>query len=257
MTVGDHNAMEELLATYALDAVPASEADAISTHLCGCPHCREEVDHLRELAAVLGNAAEAAPVRLWDDIAARIAGDPIAERTGPASEDCGSSASPESRPIRGRRRARQRRMVALAGVAAAVGGLLSFGWIHEQRQVSRLQGALNAALPADVVNALETPNHHIVIVENAQRKSVADFVITDQGNGYLLSSSLPTLDAAHTYQLWGLIGGQPISLGLLGRSPQRAQFDSDGANVRLLAISVEPTGGSIVPSSPTMTSRST
>ena len=39
------------------------------------------------------------------------------------------------------------------------------------------------------------------------------------GQGYLVKSDLPTLSSAKTYQLWGVINGQPISLGLLGQAP--------------------------------------
>jgi len=55
---------------------------------------------------------------------------------------------------------------------------------------------------------------------------------------------MPDLPKAETYQLWAMIGGQPISLGLMGNSPAQASFTVSGsATVSALAVTVEPAGG--------------
>ena len=61
-------------------------------------------------------------------------------------------------------------------------------------------------------------------------------------------SNLPTLSSAQTYQLWGVINGQAISLGLLGQTPHAAGFTFAGSPTpSKLGITVEPAGGSVVP----------
>jgi anti-sigma-K factor RskA len=68
------------------------------------------------------------------------------------------------------------------------------------------------------------------------------------GQGYLVKSNLPTLSSAKTYQLWGVINGRAISLGLLGQDPHGAAFSLGGSShPSTLGITVEPAGGSVVP----------
>ena len=96
------------------------------------------------------------------------------------------------------------------------------------------------APPAAVVAALETPGHKVVNMEGANHVRVAQFVIAD-GRGYLVTSTLPALSADHTYQLWAVINGQTISLGLMGQRPNQTTFTLAGSpSVSRLAITVEP-----------------
>ena len=77
---------------------------------------------------------------------------------------------------------------------------------------------------------------------------LAQFVLLPSGRGYLVSSALPKLTADRTYQLWGIIGGQAISLGLLGPAPSQAAFTVAGSGVpSQLGVTVEPAGGSVLP----------
>jgi anti-sigma-K factor RskA len=78
---------------------------------------------------------------------------------------------------------------------------------------------------------------------------LAEFVTVPSGQGYLVKSALPVLSSAHTYQLWGVIGGRAISLGLMGNAPKQVTFTLAGARrPSELGITVEPAGGSTVPS---------
>ena len=73
------------------------------------------------------------------------------------------------------------------------------------------------------------------------------------GRGFLVSSHLPKLTSGHTYQLWGIVGTQPISLGLLGASPQQATFTMAGSVQPIqLRITAEPAGGSVTPTGSTV-----
>ena len=71
------------------------------------------------------------------------------------------------------------------------------------------------------------------------------------GRGYLVSSKLPSLGDGRTYQLWAIVGKQPISLGLLGATPHQAAFTMAGSTrPSRLAITAEPAGGSVAPTGP-------
>ena len=82
---------------------------------------------------------------------------------------------------------------------------------------------------------------------------LAQFVVLPDGRGYLVSSSMPQLSTGQTYQLWGIVGHEPISLGLLGAAPQQAAFTMAGATrPSSLSITAEPSGGSVSPTSPVL-----
>jgi hypothetical protein len=142
-------------------------------------------------------------------------------------------------------------IAAIVVAAAAVVTVLSVSLVHANDQVSQLQRSLGAAAPpAAVVAALETPGHKVVNMEGANHARVAQFVIAG-GRGYLVTSTLPALSADHTYQLWAVINGQTISLGLMGQRPDQTTFTLAGSpSVSRLAITAEPSGGAVLPSRP-------
>jgi anti-sigma factor RsiW len=255
-----HEATMDFLATYALDAVDGEERAQIEEHLAGCPRCRTELDAFREVTTALGNSVEPLPEGLWSSIASRLPERHEDERPpmprlvrgdgdghGDVTDET-SAGSARSRFARGRLAA----VAAIVSVAAVVAVLavLVVSVVHADNQVSQIEHGDTATAPGAVVSALETPGHQVVNLAGARHGRVAQFVLAD-GRGYLVSSSLPTLSADHTYQLWGIVDGRPISLGLLGPSPNRATFTLAGsASASTLAISIEPSRGSVVPSRP-------
>jgi hypothetical protein len=69
-------------------------------------------------------------------------------------------------------------------------------------------------------------------------------VLTKSGTGFVEAQGLSSLPKTETYQLWGVIGSQTISLGLLGSDPTVVPFSVAGnMSVEGLAITAEPSGG--------------
>jgi anti-sigma-K factor RskA len=262
-----HEESIEFLATYALDAVEGEEREAVEEHLAECPRCRAELDAFREVTTALGNSVEPLPEGLWTTIASRLPGRDDEERPPMPrlmlDEADGADGADEGAGRHGglapRRRARENApgrgrfatVAAIVVAAAAVVTVLSVSLVHANDQVPQLQRSLGAgAPPGAVVAALETPGHKVVNMEGADHVRVAQFVIAD-GRGYLVTSTLPALSADHTYQLWAVINGQAISLGLMGQRPDQATFTLAGSpSVSKLAITVEPSGGAVLPSRP-------
>jgi anti-sigma-K factor RskA len=92
------------------------------------------------------------------------------------------------------------------------------------------------------------PGHRVVNLVNSAHAELARFVILPGGRGYLVSSSLPSLQSGQTYQLWGIVGTTPISLGLLGAAPHGSTFTMAGAPLTAeLALTAEPSGGTVAP----------
>jgi len=62
---------------------------------------------------------------------------------------------------------------------------------------------------------------------------------------------MPALPPDETYQLWAIISGRPISMGLLGSRPEQAAFTMASAHTATeLAVTVEPSGGVATPTRP-------
>ncbi len=248
-----HDQANELLGAYALDAVDGDEFTELEGHLETCPRCRAELDSFREVAAAMGNSVEPLPEQLWSQIAIRLPEHQEDEEPPPMPRLTPESRSPFRAPADGRRR-RQRNTVSVIGAiavaAAAVAVVLGIGLVHADSKVSNLQSA-QAQPSAAVTAALHAPGHRLVTLDTASNTQVAQVVVVPSGQGYLVSSKLPPLGGGRTYQLWAIEGKQPISLGLLGGSPRQAAFTMAGSTrPSHLAITAEPAGGAVAPTSP-------
>jgi anti-sigma-K factor RskA len=247
-----HDQAHDLLAAFALDAVKEVEHDQIESHLEECPRCAAQLVALRDVAAALGNCVEPVPESLWSVISARLTlqEEPIPPlskimpRTEMTERAAHCSVTPPRSPT-------SRRylmvMTSVAAAAAAVAAVLGFSLVRTSNQNDRLQAQFGTN-NSSVVAALETPGHTLVNLRGANHAKLAQFVLLQSGRGYLVSSSLPKLTADQTYQLWGIIGGQAISLGLLGPAPNQAAFTVAGSGApSQMGVTVEPAGGSVVP----------
>jgi hypothetical protein len=238
-----HDEASELLAAYALDAVPERERERVEAHLGACPRCASELSALRDVAAALGNSVEPVPQGVWSTISSRLVVPDHAELLPPRlklfSDDTVSNGAVGASRNPPRSRTGRRYLMVVLGLNLA----------RTTDQNDRLQAQLGTN-NSSVVAALEAPGHTLVNLRAANHAQVAQIVLLPSGRGYLVSSSLPKLRPDQTYQLWGVFGGQATSLGLLGPAPNQAAFTVAGADVpSQLGVTVEPTGGSVLPSS--------
>ena len=252
-----HEQAQELLGAHALNAVDGEERTALEHHVSECVRCASELDALREVAGAMGNVGEAASQELWRRISTHLYDDVDDARLPPirALDSPHATLSPFP-PRRGGRR-RSRYVVALLALAAAVlVGVLSVNLVRANNHVAQLTNALTLASHSVVDAALETPGHVNVTLNDAHSVGVAKFVLVN-GHGYLVSSQMSALAAGQTYQLWGIINGKPISIGLMGASPSTVYFSVEGSRRPTeLAVTIEPAGGSVVPTAPIVASGS-
>jgi hypothetical protein len=252
-----HEEVSNLLGIFALDAVGDDECGQIEEHLSGCPRCRSELDAYRDVVAALGNSVAPLPEGLWQHISSRLSLRHDGERPpmpvllpeqASRGNVGGSAFGPPRRPHSSRRR--RVAVAALALAASAVVGVLSLSLASANNQVAHLQGAIGETARTAVVAALDTPGHKLVNLDTPNHHELAQFVVIPDGRGYLVKSDLRVLSSTYTYQLWGVIEGQTISLGIMGRSPNLVTFTlADMPHPASLGITVEPAGGSVVPSS--------
>jgi len=145
-----------------------------------------------------------------------------------------------------RQRLAMRAAVVVAAAAAVVAVAFGVQVNHLHHQVSALQ-APSGMTQAEQA-ALDSPSAKKVLLSSpvptggaATRVTV---VLTASGTGFVEGGSLSTLPRSQTYQLWGVIGHQTISLGLLGPDPQVVPFTVAGdGRVVAFAITAERAGG--------------
>jgi hypothetical protein len=130
-----HEKANELIAAFALDAVPPDEHEHIEAHLKECPRCRDELDALRGVAAALANSVEAVPGGLWSKISNQIPldEDPVPTmRTLRQPRVAGEAAEERSlwsRPLRSTR-GRKATVATSFTAAAAITTVLVLNMVH-------------------------------------------------------------------------------------------------------------------------------
>jgi anti-sigma-K factor RskA len=226
--------LDELLGAYALDAVSDDERRTVEQYLAVNPRARQEVAEHREVATMLAWTGMSAPDGLWDRIAANLDTDDSS-----APHPSGELASviamrpPAARPTR---RWRSAGSWVAATAAAALVAVVA---------VTALSGddTDQAPLAAAVDDARADRDSVVASLVNADGRVGAEVVIDQDGHGYLIGEALPTLPNDRTYQLWGVIGDQVISLGVLGANPEIEPFSAGEESISQVVVTIEPAGG--------------
>jgi anti-sigma factor RsiW len=273
--LSEHAELQELLGAYALDAVAPDEAAAIERHLPTCPRCRNELTDHREVAALLGYAGAAAPSGVWDRIVASLEEPPpallltravapplkalpsldddgIAEAWGPKTPPPIHARPSQDSPVAGGDgsvvpigRARRRRsvpmrfMVAMATAAAVI--VAALGVEVGRLQVHKNTPTTNLSLLAYQAADASPTSRHLTLASSDGAQTIRAVVVPD-GLTYLGPNNLPTLPSDQTYQMWGVVDGARVSLGVIGDKPTYAAFTTPSV-ATVLAMTVEQRGG--------------
>jgi len=272
-----HADIEELLGAYALDAVDRPTAALIEAHLDGCVRCSVEVAQHHEVAGLLANSGGASPAGLWDGIASRldevsppswdglagrlVVGDDRTDRVrdGGGVEQPGLLPDELDRgatvvPLASKRHRRLATVATVVAAAAAVLALVLGIQVHHlDNRVSALQ-ARSTLTGAEQAALVDPSTQKVTLAPGPGAPSPSGVngkvtvVLTSTGTGFVEGAGLSALPSDRTYQLWGMIGGRAISLGLLGHDPGVVPFSVAGApSVDALAITAEHAGGVVQP----------
>lgn len=238
--LSSHEDLAELLGAYAVDAVDADEAELLERHLEVCPRCAAELQDHRETVARLGYMGGSAPMGLWDQIVA------AAQEAPPKLRLEAKVLSMEQG--RRKRSMRIRTVAVAAGVAAAVFVVLGFQVSRLDSRTNRLNALVTQISPATsmerVRQALATPgSRQVKLASLASPQGRADAVLLPNGTGYVYDAQMQPLTSDRTYQLWGVVGDQRISYGLLGSDPATIVPFRAGPDVQALAVTDEVAGG--------------
>jgi anti-sigma factor RsiW len=168
------DAVHDLSAAYALDALEPDEARGYEQHLAGCERCREELAWLQATAGSL--AFGAGPAQPPDSLRGRILDAARAER-------------PNVVPLRPRAWNRPLAVVAAVAACAAIGLAV---W--------------NVSLHDDLGQAREA-------LRSVPLTGAKGTVVVSGGSGALVVSDLDAAPAGKTYEAWVIANGQASPAG--------------------------------------------
>jgi anti-sigma-K factor RskA len=227
--------LDEMLGAYALDAVDDDERRRVEDYLRINPRAAAEVQDHREVATMLAFTGMDAPAGLWDRIASELDG------TAPAPGPELAKVLPMADRPRRRAWPQVGKWVA-ATAAAALVAIVAVGVIDRaEAPVDPLVAA------ADAARADRDSRTAVLRAEGVGAEVEA--IIDNDGHGFLLAESLPELGDEQTYQLWGVIGDQVISIGVLGPHPELETFTVKG-EIAALAVTIERAGGVVSDGNP-------
>jgi hypothetical protein len=128
--------------------------------------------------------------------------------------------------------------------AALIIAVMAVQLVRQGNQIDDLHAHVAAeGLTHAAMQALADPaSQKMDLTSPTGAKMSATAVISPDGTGYLVPSDLPRLDADRTYQLWAVMPGHVISLGLLGPNPTITAFPGNGT-IKGLAVTDEVAGG--------------
>jgi anti-sigma-K factor RskA len=218
------DALHDLTAAYALDALDPEDARRYEAHLAHCARCHDELAELSEAAGALAYATEAsAPPPA---LRARILDQARAER-------------PNVVPLRPRW---LRPVIAAAAVAACAAIGLGLWAASLSGKLDRREAEL--ANQQRVAQILADPGSHKISF------SRGTLVVAPDGRGALVLTKLADPGSDRTYEAWVADGGAPQPAGLFaGGTTIAVPLDQpvrDGATVM---VTQEKAGGTEAPSS--------
>jgi anti-sigma-K factor RskA len=216
-----HEELKELIAAYALGAVPEEEIGVIRAHILSCEECMAEADGYVDAtgALALGVDPVALPGGFEEGVLARVREDRI-------------SHVPAGRP---RRRWRRAPALAAGALVVALFAVLTAGLLDARSDLSQHEGILTALL-------------HDGGIEVEGSGAVGRMVPTGDG-GVFAVAGLRKAPDAHTYQLWLIEDDEPRSAGTFdvreGISILETGHSLEGVDV--VAVTIEPGDGSVQP----------
>jgi hypothetical protein len=231
---GPHDLIEELIVADALDGLDESDgsrlAEALRSHGPGCVECRRLLREYSEVAGALAVSVE--PVALRSGAEDRL----IAKaRSVPAVAAPSSPAVME----RGRPRTRWAAAVAIAAVVALISGVI--GYTLAPR---------GASVPSEFLGFVAAPGTRIIRFPPLDGQHLAVAVRPGQRGAWIVGSGLAKPSGGRVYELWF----QPAPAAKMRPAgiftPAEGRVVSPvtvGESFVVLAVSIEPAGGSLQP----------
>jgi anti-sigma-K factor RskA len=267
MIVHDESLLDTI-AVYALGALPQAEARSIAEHIGSCSACAREYAELRATADLVGFEAEILPDAL-DDLAARRLKSRVMISVRESVRDAAPVAIVSKKLSTNGAVARSRTSwlpygTAVAAALVAAVSLTNNATLRNDRtsdaiRVASLEtDARSARARADALQARVgelDARVASIIAPGSRHFVVASGEVVKSGNRIVIAlHDLPKLPAGKVYQVWTLTNGAKTVAPSITFAPDAAgvalvELPDNAARLAAVAVSVEPVGGSKVPTS--------
>ncbi|GGJ42055.1 anti-sigma factor domain-containing protein [Deinococcus roseus] len=211
----------EQLADYVLGQLEPQEMQEIADHLQTSAEARREVEDLQE--ALFRMAEELPPIPVNPDSWQKIQ-----SKLEPQIQQPEASSAPVSAPA-----ARSLQLPSFLSWAAVVAVLLVGGWfgvgVYQENQQTRL------------IESWLQNNPKVEALKLQDQTQVASVAFHPDGQALVIMNQ--KAEQQKSYQVWGIKGGQPVSLGVVASRT----FQVDTSGYEAIAVSLEPEGGSATP----------
>jgi hypothetical protein len=249
----NREAMMELVAAYALGALPRSEHALVTAYILADPEARAEFEALRPVADLIGLAAEepvdsARTARMKQRIMATV-----------------KAPAPAVAPADATRRNGNARSSWFVGAGLAAAAAVVFALVSTIQNFSLRSDLANANSRAASLQAQIAQNERVrvrdremvadLIATDAQRFPVPDGEVIKHGaHLYLTLHSLPPLPRGKVYQAWTIAKGAKTLAPSIIFTPSPAgnavvALPENAETLAVVALSIEPEGGSKAPTS--------
>jgi anti-sigma-K factor RskA len=237
-----------LTGAYAAGALSDDERRAFEAHLLGCDPCAQEVAELLATTAQLDAASfEPPPPSMRDAVLARIA--EVPQDPPPSTEEAAGDAAPSTPADDGRRARRWTRVALLPAAAVAV--VAALGTVVVATLADQADQADPVEAPADrLTELLAAPDAQLVEATGPDGATARVVWSAEWGEAVLVVDGMAPAPRAHTYELWLLddAGARPAGrFDVDERGHATHHVTGDLASVAALGVTVEPEGGSPVP----------
>lgn len=237
-----------ILEMYVLGALPAGEAAEITRLSKIHPEILAEIEAIEAALIQYGEAnAQAPDARVLESALLQIAAEA-------ASVSTGSSALPAEAKVVPFRFG----WVHGWAVAASVAFLVSLGFLFNQKQALDQSKVRQEALAgqvqeyADKLAVLNDPRQKVVSLTNSQTPAQGLLTVyfdSTSGKIHLMVHNLGPAPQGMQYQLWAIKGDQPLNAGVFDPVKGIHSLEVVPNEVQTFAITLEPTGGSPLPTS--------
>src|SRR4029079_5554443 len=239
-----HEDYKEMIPARALSALDAAEAQELNEHLENCAECRKELDEWQATAAALAlgaHPAEPSPQareRILDEVRKDLS-------------------EPHVVPFRATPRNLWSSFGSLGAMAAAVlFPCLIVGLIVLWRQNNAIRKDLEQS--REFVQLVTSPGAIVTELKatDVAGRASATIAYARSGHAILLASNLPNVPQGKAYQLWFLVDnaspmpGKTFAPDSNGHGVLKEQVPTEALDSPVFAITLEPAGGSSVPTSP-------
>lgn len=224
------NDIHALSGAYAVDALDDLERIRFERHLKGCDTCRAEVTGLRETAAVMATVVAVTPPAALRD---RVLADIRTVRPLP----------PEVTPVEvvGQRARRFPRLVAAAAAALVLAGGVGLA-VDRPWEESGVQ-----PVAAQVMEAGDAVSHTVKVDGGG---SATVWHSRELGKAVLITEDVPDAPDGKVYEMWLQDDeGAMVPAGLMTGGDATVVLEGDASSATGVGITVEPEGGSAVPTS--------